>query len=266
MLATATIPKRFQTWNARWGAPHGRGQPTDAIARLRPSEIDALGPFAWQANNPTRSFEYPWVYHVIEEARAARVVEVGGGLSGLQFVLARDGRAVTNIDPGGGTGDWTIDAASHLRLQEVFGARVSLEMTTIGGAGIPAGSTDVLFSVSALEHFSDAALEEFADEVPRLLRPDGFVVLTVDLFLDVAPFEEPVTNRFGRNIDIAGLLARAGLRLRVGDRRELHGFREFDAARVLERRASYLESPYYPALAQCLIAEIDPGAGRLGQP
>jgi hypothetical protein len=78
-------------------------------------------------------------------------------------------------------------------------------------------------------------------------------VLTVDLFLNVAPFCAARSNAYGTNVDLYALLERAGLTLRDGVRAELNGFPEFDAPAVLERLAEYTIGGY-PALAQCLVA------------
>ena len=59
-----------------------------------------VGPFAFQDNNTSREFEYPWAFHSVSIHRGIRVVDVGGSLAGFQFVLARTGADVLNIDPG----------------------------------------------------------------------------------------------------------------------------------------------------------------------
>ena len=67
---------------------------------IRENEARSCGPFAWQSNNSIRKFEYPWAYHTIRrQGSHLRVLEVGGGLSGLQFVLAAEGDEVINLDP-----------------------------------------------------------------------------------------------------------------------------------------------------------------------
>ena len=101
MIATKVLPSQFWDWNNKWGAPFGRRQ-RGFGSRLRrtllgrrdlPIWMEARwrGPFGWQPNNSIRVFEYPWAYHVIHHrGRGLRVLEVGGGLSGLQFVLAAE--------------------------------------------------------------------------------------------------------------------------------------------------------------------------------
>ena len=255
MIARRKLPLEFDAWNARWHAPHGRhGRLSRLIPALR-------GPFGFQANNSTRRVEYPWAYGRIAAHRAAvggralDVVEIGGSLAGLQWVLSRDGHRVTNVDPGldaRGTG-WEVNAERHRALSKRFGAPVTLVPTTLAAAALPDRSVDVLLSVSTIEHFAPDDLDEFAAHAARVLRPDGIVVLTIDLFLNVAPFCAATSNEYGTNVDVSALLTRAGLTLREGVRAELYGFPEFNTASILERLADYTIGSY-PALAQCLVA------------
>ena len=257
MLARAEFPQSFDRWNARWHAPFGRRSRLTRLLGGTAFGVRARGPFAWQPNNSTRAFEYPWTYERVR-ARGSRlrVAEVGGGLAGLQFVLASEGDQVVNVDPGlkaRGKG-WELSREAHERLCRVFHAQVELMDATIDSVAIPEHSLDVLVSVSALEHFAPEDLKAFAEHASRLLKPTGVVVLTVDLFLDLAPFSRKTVNEYGRNIDIRQLLADAKLDLIEGERSELLGFPEFDAQHILEELPRYLIGAGYPALSQCLVA------------
>jgi SAM-dependent methyltransferase len=210
-----------------------------------------------------RRFEFPWAYDKVQERRRsdAVVVEIGGSLAGLQFVLAQESWNVINVDPGlaaEGLG-WEVNADVHRQLCDTLNAPVALRPTTIGQAGIPDGSVDVLLSVSTIEHFAQADIEEFAAHARRILKPDGVAVLTIDLFLDLSPFTSRATNEYGHNVDVRSLLTNAGLELVEGDVSELYGFDEFDADRVQSNLASYFIGDY-PAMAQCVVAR--PADGR----
>jgi 2-polyprenyl-3-methyl-5-hydroxy-6-metoxy-1,4-benzoquinol methylase len=255
MIAPRHLPPEFDAWNARWHAPNGRA---GRLGRLMPAR---RGPFGFQANNSTRRYEYPWAYARVAAHRAARggrpldVVEIGGSLAGLQWVLAREGHRVTNVDPGleaRGRG-WEVSAERHRALSRTFRAPVTLVPRTLADAALGDQSVDVLLSVSTIEHFAPADLAEFEAHAARVLRPDGIVVLTIDLFLNVAPFCAATTNDYGTNVDVCALLQRAGLSLREGVPSELYGFPGFTPAGVLERLADYTIGGY-PALAQCLVA------------
>src|SRR4051812_40459267 len=125
MIAPRQLPPSYQSFNANWGAPLGRGGRIARTLGTSRAGIRYRGPFAWQPNNPTRAFEFPWAYeHVMGLGRGLTVLEIGGGMSGLQFVLAREGQHVINVDPGlqaRGRG-WQVSADFHRRLQEVFKA------------------------------------------------------------------------------------------------------------------------------------------------
>jgi methyltransferase family protein len=258
MLAPRKLPGDFAEWNRRWHAPSGRYDfVARRLGRRNPLGMRYRGPFGFQTNNSTRAYEYPWAYNQITTlGNRLRIVELGAGLSGLQFVLAREGHRVTNIDPGlaaVGVG-FDLEQQLHRKLCRAFRSPVELISTTIGRAGIPDRSVDVLLSISAIEHFADKDLEELTIEAPRILRSQGVVIWTVDLFLDLYPFCEARSNVYGRNVDLRDLLERASLDVRTGNREELFGFADFDPRRILSRLSKYHLGTGYPALAQCLVA------------
>jgi len=260
MIAPVEIPKPFARWNRKWSAPNGRAirWPAWLEDRLEdtPMAIRRKGPFAWQPhNNGTRAFEYPWAHHAVtSQGRGLNVVEIGGGLSGLQFVLASEGHHVTNVDPGQVEQSWTYDCSLHTRLCQAFRAPVTLIDDTIEASNIPDASVDVLLCVSALEHFPDPDIAEFNKHAARILKPSGLVVLSVDLFLDVVPFCSSTSNRSGRNVNVHDMLRDASLQLVSGNPAELMGFPEFDHQAVLAKLSRYLRG-IHPALAQCFTAK-----------
>jgi SAM-dependent methyltransferase len=222
------------------------------------SEARSRGPFAWQSNNSIRIFEYPWAYHAIRQRGSQlRVLEVGGGLSGLQFVLAAEGDYVVNVDPGQNGLGWKYDGDLHRRLCRALKAPVKLFDKKIDSLEAPAHSFDVVLSVSALEHFPDTDLAMLASAMRRLLKPDGILVMTIDLFLDLKPFSEREENEWGRNLDISHFLKMAGLRLDDGNPAELLGFPEFNPAQIMGSLATYVLGEGYPALSQCVVARYD---------
>ncbi|HXB25290.1 MAG TPA: methyltransferase domain-containing protein [Gemmatimonadaceae bacterium] len=256
MIAPRELPAEFYAWNRRHRAPFGR---RNRLSRYLGDRY--RGPFAFQANNGTRVYEYPWAYSAINAHRVSRgrpltIVELGGSLAGLQWVLAREGHRVINVDPGleaRGVG-WEVNADRHRALSRTFGAPVELIPKTLAAAGLADGVADVLLAVSTIEHFAPADLAEFAAHAARIIRPDGIVILTIDLFLDLSPFSDVEHHQYGTNVDIRRLLADAKLELVQGNPKELHGYPEFTPERVLAGLAGYLVGQPYPALAQCLIA------------
>jgi SAM-dependent methyltransferase len=260
LLAPKQIPPEYKAWNQQWHAPHGR--PIRRMGRLTRMSQQELrqrhprwtGPFGFQPNSSTRRFEYPWAFHCVDLASGTQAVEIGGGLSGFQFVLSKSGVAVTNVDPGeAATGrGWPVDAQSIARLNRAFGTYVHLENRTLQEAQLGDESADVVYSISTIEHIPQGEIPSLMRDVRRVLRPGGRFVLTVDLFLNVEPFGARSQNEFGTNISACELAEQSGLELEVGNRAELLGFPEFDPRRILARLDEFLIGEY-PALAQCLV-------------
>jgi len=264
MLAPRDLPAEFERWNRQQKLDSSLGSfglrvrrsGLDRVLAMQPRVARRCGPFLWQSNNLTRLFEYPWAYHTVDALdRKLRIVEIGGGLSGMQWVLGGDGHEVINVDPGlsaAGKG-WSVDPRLHRRLTRAFGGEVSLRPTTIGDAGIPDEFVDVVLSISTLEHLTPEDVAEFCRHARRVIRSDGVAVLTVDLYLDLTPFTEEGSNAYGRNIDVRRLLDDAGFELIAGDPSELLGFPSFAPGVIRANAHRYLRG-LWPAFAQCLVA------------
>jgi SAM-dependent methyltransferase len=258
MIARRQLPAPYKAFNHRWHAPLGppAGRRARILGTRSKAGIRLRGPFAWQPNNTTRAFEFPWAYEqVMGFGRGLTVLEIGGGMSGLQFVLAHEGQQMINVDPGlqaRGRG-WELNGDFHRRLQEVFAAPVDLRPSTIGAADVPDASVDVILSVSTIEHFTPEDLLELCEHIQRVLRPGGHAVLTIDLFLDLVPFTRRDRNEWGTNIDVRALVERSGLELVVGDPAELYGFDAFDAEAVQSRLTELLTGTV-ASLVQCVVA------------
>lgn len=257
MLAPRDIPPHYVDWNRQHGAPfghHARWKPL--LRHLLPAATLArwLGPFSIQPNNTIRRFEYPWAFHAVPLGQGVRALDVGGGLGGFGFTLSRHGCTVVNVDPGleaRGKG-WPCDPATIARLNGWFGTQVELRHTTVGRANLDPGTFDVAYSISVIEHLPPEEIEDVFACVFRALKPGGHFVLTVDLFLDVAPFAAAPRNRYGVNVDVAWMLGLQPFILVAGERRELYGFPEFDV-RAIRARLDDLLVGEYPALAQCVV-------------
>ena len=148
MIARRSIPPEHERWNERWGAPFGnRWYVWTRTAPCGRPLLDRLwfgrslrrrGPFSLQANNTTRRAEYPWAFHAVPLREGMRVVEIGGGLSGFQFVVASLGCDVLNVDPGmesHGRG-WPVDADAIDSVNRAFGTRVRLHPGFLSDAPI----------------------------------------------------------------------------------------------------------------------------------
>src|ERR1700683_3406048 len=103
MIAPAIIPEKFEQWNTRHGAPLGRRVRLLRVKRRFLSDAQvhrACGVFAMQMNSSPRTFEYPWAVDAGQVRPDMKVLEIGGGLAGFQFVLDHFGCEVVNVDPG----------------------------------------------------------------------------------------------------------------------------------------------------------------------
>jgi len=271
MLARKDLPAEFAEWNARWGAPYGNRsarliaegkrpiqRPVEALAD--PSNED-YGPFAFQYASGTRVHEYPWAFSAAALEPGMRVLDIGSGLSGLQFVVAQSGCSVVNVDPSARDdyNVWTdpgylpLSLPEHQLLNDTFGTDVRLVAEKIQDASLEPESFDRVLCLSVLEHVSLEEGVEILAAAERLLRPGGRMVLTVDLFLDLKPFGVLEKNMWGINQDVGAAVAATGLVLESGDPREILGFPEFDLEHVVKSLPDILVSSMYPVMSQSLV-------------
>lgn len=204
-------------------------------------------------NNDTRGFEYPWVYFTADPKPGQRILEVGGGLSGFQFTLAKMGATVVNVDPGMEALEWPVSHAFFDRANQKLHTNVELVKSRLAEADLPESSFDTVVSISVVEHIPEAEIPCTMRAMQRLLKPGGRAVLTVDLFLDLVPFSQKLANQYGVNISIESLIRESGLELETGIKKELFGFSEFDAKSVLAELPRFRIGRTYPVLIQCLV-------------
>jgi 2-polyprenyl-3-methyl-5-hydroxy-6-metoxy-1,4-benzoquinol methylase len=254
MLARRELPSEYALWNRNWAAPYGRRSP--AVTLLKPLGSRRFrrirGPFAFQGNTSTRTYEYPWAYYQLADLGASRVLEIGGALSGLQFVLAKHGHEVHNVDPffDYGRGDYDFDpVAEHAALNRTFGTNVVLHPSTLPEADLVGGFSAAV-CISTLEHLPPASIQATLAAVKSLLHPGGLVVLTIDLFLNLTPFCSRTTNVWGTNTSVAWIEELLGYTMVSGDRAELYGYREFSTDCILSRLEEFAIGAGYPQLAQ----------------
>lgn len=140
------------------------------------------------------------------------------------------------------------------RLNRRFGTDVTLAPCFIDEAQLPSASFDCAVSVSAIEHIPDDDIKTVLEHVGRVLVPGGRLVLTLDLFLDIAPFEHNTRNGYGRNVSARWLVEQTDLELIPGRPDELHGYDTFDPDATLRARDKYLVGRY-PTMVQLLVLQ-----------
>lgn len=170
MLARRHIPKSYHQWNRKWGAPSGRRwfRLLPFRAKLKRWFPRIPGPFAYQINNTTRRFEYPWAFFAAPLSSKLNVLEIGGGLAGFQFVLSRLGIKVVNVDPAEaaeGRG-WPVTPEQIERLNRSFGTSVRLVNCFLEEADLRPRSFDRIFAISTLEHIPEHQVDPIVAKNP----------------------------------------------------------------------------------------------------
>jgi SAM-dependent methyltransferase len=147
---------------------------------------------------------------------------------------------------------WPCEAKTIARMSRMFGTDVTLLNTTIENADLPSNTFDRAFSISAIEHMPPADIENIMTHVYRVLKPGSDFVLTVDLFLDIAPFSSLSSNLYGSNVDLHWMTRLAPFERTIRAPEELHGFPEFEALKILSDVDQFLRGDH-PALVRCLV-------------
>lgn len=248
MLAKREIPEKFKRWNKKWGAPFGRKPVKFIPKKSRYTSLlgNLCGPFCFQGNNTTRVFEFPWVYYSLIFKPGDKILEIGGGYSGLQFVLDKKACNVVNVDPG-------VNKRKMNKLNRIFSTGVDLKNCKISSTDFLKNHFDRIYSISTLEHCTKFDIKEMLFKAGNYLKPNGIFVITLDLFLNVHPFCSSKNNEFGTNISVREILEQSGMKLKWGQREELFGFPEFDKDKIMRNLHKYLIGSKYPSLVQAFI-------------
>lgn len=273
VLGPILLPKQFAEFNRKYLAPDGPRWWQKLLYsgnkriyffalnfwRLPPTILKLVGPFAFQKNSKNRTFEYPWCYFQIKKPRL-KILEIGPGLSGLQFVLASEGHDVTSIDPVVNPSDevnWEFSDKKFCALNRAFcDQRVRFIRSHLKEAALEDGAFDLVLAISVIEHLAATEALDLVNRIADLLKPGGQFIATVDLFLDLIPFTEKVRNIYGTNISIKNLVDASGLKLVAGHTPELYGYPNFDSNQIAKDRLDYYMANN--VLTQCLILEKKP--------
>jgi SAM-dependent methyltransferase len=134
----------------------------------------------------SRIWEYPYVYHHLAKLRARlpvslspHVVDLGSGVTFLPFSLARLGYHVTcaDIDP-----VCERDLARAIQIIDCRPGQVGFRLVESVSLPFRDQEVDLVYSISVLEHLD--RFEDTVEEIARILKPEGILLLTFDLDLE----------------------------------------------------------------------------------
>ena len=148
---------------------------------------------------------------------------------------------------------WFCNNEVFDKLNTLFETNATLYNTTVEKAPLENSYFDVAMSISVLEHLPWTDVENVVGRVWDVLKPGGIFILTVDLFLDIYPFENAEKNKYGSNVNLCALANIRPFQVEIGNGPELYGFAEFDAKTILKNKNKYLMGRGYPAMVQCLV-------------
>ncbi len=124
----------------------------------------------------TRRFEYPWVVTCIPYKRGM-VLDVGSGTSSLMTYLAPKCGEYYALD-------YDAEAIKQIDLiRETLGIK-NLRPVYCNAEVIdvfPSDAFDVTISVSVIEHMNKDAFKKAIDEIVRVTKPGGVILLTMDV-------------------------------------------------------------------------------------
>jgi SAM-dependent methyltransferase len=270
MLAPKSLPENFAAWNQKYKAPDGASWWVNFVnseirghnfawrnrMKLPVWIIQQIGAFGFQLNSATRTFEYPWCFFVTPLEPGMRVVEIGAGAAGFQFVLANCGLDVTSVDPlinPTEKVEWIFGNQEFNHLNNAFGGKVKFIREFLENAKLTSNYYDRVFAISAIEHIPQEAIAPLVKEIERILKPGGLFVATIDLFLDCYPFTNKASNKYGTNISVCDLIEQSGLQLKVGNPAQLYGYPEFEPENIRHNLSEFLVANN--VLTQCIVLE-----------
>ena len=129
------------------------------------------------------------VVDLIDPKPDERVVDIGAGMGAGSFRAASVGAQVTAVEPT----PFMRRVLGLRRLTSRHRSRIVVVEGTAEQLPIADHHVDAIWAVNTMHHWSD--LEQGAQEIARVLRPGGRVVLVDEVFTDPS---HPDYERFGR--------------------------------------------------------------------
>ncbi len=172
---------------------------------------------------PNKYWEYPWIMANLRLESGMKVLDAGCGTAALQYVLAQAGVKMHGIDPNENVSWHGIDRS----LAKRFGCDIEYRKEGIESISYGDNTFDRVMCASVIEHCraaevkneamtpqteADRALQRrMMEEMIRVLKPGGILVLTTDLNI-------PRSNcLLEANVDVQNLTSTRGVEV-VGSR------------------------------------------------
>lgn len=148
-------------------------------SRFLLNNSDCFNEYRWikdSFNQWSRIYEYPYCFQQISKniISKARVLDAGSGVTFFPFFLS-DYYSMTCIDQD----DYSVIYNS---INYTQGTNVEFIKSTLSDIKLPDNSFDAIYCISVLEHTNN--YDNILEEINRLLKPDGIVVITFDISLD----------------------------------------------------------------------------------
>ena len=122
------------------------------------------------------------IYHALKGCSDQRIAEIGGGDSRILRKLAEKNRCF-NIEKFEGR-----NAGPDAEIQIEGVENVSAYIGSFDDSLQPE-SFDIVFSISVVEHIKEDSLEDFRDDMLRILRAGGLFLHAIDMYIQNEPTE-----------------------------------------------------------------------------
>lgn len=132
----------------------------------------------------SRLWEYPYVFHHIRKAqkekaeRKLNVIDFGSGVTFFPFAIAELGCNLicVDIDP-----ICIVDIPKAKENITYSPGSINVKLITEGRIPVEPKSQDIVYCISVIEHIQN--FESVIDQMARVLKDDGILILTVDIDL-----------------------------------------------------------------------------------
>ena len=148
-----------------------RGQYDNLLIKVAPS------PFHW-----SRQVEWPWCLNKAELEPYHVCLDVGSGWSVLKYAIAERCKRVFAVD----NSRESVQKTQHSIDKLGFGDRVFQSVADARDLPWPDCHFDRVFCVSVMEHI-DGGHERAVNEAIRVLKPGGYLLLTMDVVFEGVP-------------------------------------------------------------------------------